>query len=195
MGRERYRMRSRFVLPMSPTLPAASPPGSGDGRAPRTPPERIGLLFLLVILPVALVTLPAILVTAIFGQHPRPAAVHVHEAAPDDSGLRNALEHDAQQAMPQPSALAEEPLVLTVRPDRLAPRIQRIGELAKSLGGSMSQGLPRPDGADLYIDLPASAEGAFRSALAPASPAPSSDAGAGGKVHLEVTLRVARDDE
>jgi hypothetical protein len=179
---------------MSSTPAASPPPSSGDGRVPRTPPERIGLLFLLVILPVALVTLPAILVTAIFGQHPRPAAVHEPPAL-DDSGLRNALVHDAQQSMPDPSAIAEEPLVLTVRPDRLAARIQRIGDLAKSLGGSMTQGLPRPDGADLYIDLPAGAEAGFRSALAPASPAPSADAAVGGKVHLEVTLRVARDDE
>lgn len=150
------------------------------------------MLFILVILPVALVTLPAILVTAIFGQHPRVAPAH--EAALDDSGLRNALEHDAQQAMPAPSAIGEEPIVLTVRADRLAARIQRIGELAKSVGGSMSEGLPRPDGADLYIDLPAGAAGAFRSALAPGSPAAGAETSS-GKAHLEVTLRVARDDE
>jgi hypothetical protein len=180
---------------MSSTLPAASPSpsGPGDGRAPRTPPERIGLLFLLVILPVALVTLPAILVTAIFGQHPRVAPAR--EVALDDSGLRSALEHDAQQAMPAPSAIGEEPIVLTVRPDRLAARIQRIGELAKSLGGSMSEGLPHPDGADLYIDLPAGAAGSFRSALVPASPAAAGAETSSGKVHLEVTIRIARDDE
>ena len=169
---------------------------------PLSGPRRLGLLLILLILPVIAVSLPAILVTMIFGQRPRPAApaaTAAVSAAPDVSGLRNALERNAQGVLPAPGALAAEPIVLTVRADHMEARAARVETLARQFGGSTSAGLPQAGEKDLYVDLPAAATGEFRAALAraaaPASPAPVSNAGPGPIDHLEVIVRAAADDE
>jgi hypothetical protein len=166
-------------------------------------PRRLGLLLILLILPVAAVSLPAIFVTLVFGQRPRPAASAVTDKPPDVSGLRNALEQNAQGLLPAPAALSADPIVLTVRAEHVAARAARVSALARQYGGSVSEGLPQAGEKDLYADVPVTASAAFRQALtappnaSPAPPVPAvSPSPAGAAVdHLEVIIRPAADDE
>ena len=207
---------------MSAPVPAdaASPrpvPAHPD-TAPLSAPKRLGLLVILLVLPITAVSLPAIFVTMFFGhrthgpiislpkilhrESPRPAAA----PAPDVSGLRNALEQNAQGVLPPPAALSPDPIVLTVRAEHVAARADRVTALARQYGGSVSEGLPTAGEKDLYVDVPQTASAAFRSALtarAAASPAPPALAapaapaasGAAPVDHLEIIIRTAADDE
>ena len=119
-------------------------PQTANGKAPAdpdvlppSPARRAQLLFILIVLPVVAVTLPAIVVTSIFGQRPKvkPAAVS------DVSGLNNALQQSATNLLPTPSALTGEPINLRCRPDRLAARTDRVKELAGAFGGTINEWL------------------------------------------------------
>jgi hypothetical protein len=175
--------------------------------APLSAPKRLGLLVILLILPVTAVSLPAIFVTLFFGQKSHgpvfalpkilpPAA----SPAPDVSGLRNALEQNAQGVLPPPAALAPDPIILTVRAEHVAARAARVAALARLYGGSVSEGLPKDGEKDLYADVPQSASAAFRSALtaraiADPGPAPAPATAAAPVDHLEIIIRTAADDE
>ena len=203
---------------MSAPVPAdaASPrpaPTHAD-TAPLSASRRLGLLVILLILPVTLVSLPAIFVTMFFGhrthgpifslpgfRHHAPPA----SPAPDVTGLRNALERNAQGVLPPPDALAPDPIVLTVRAEHVSARADRVKALARQYGGSVSEGLPQAGEKDLYADVPQSASAAFRSALtagataSPTSPAPTPAPAAANAPapidHLEIIIRPAADDE
>ena len=194
---------------MSSPVPAdaASPrpaPANAD-TAPLSGPRRLGLLLILLVLPVIAVCLPAIFVTFVFGQRPRSSPAP-SSAAVEVSGLRNALVQNAQSVLPQPDALASDPIVLTVRPEHVEARAARVSALARRFGGSVSEGLPGAGEKDLYADIPLGSSAAFRQAVtAPASAnpvppgpptAPAMAPGAAGPVdHLEIILRPAADDE
>jgi hypothetical protein len=185
-------------VPADATSPRPIP--ARPGTAPLSAQQRLGLLVILLILPVIAVSLPAIFVTLMFGQRPRPASA----PAPDVSGLRNALEFNAQGVLPPPAALASDPIVLTVRPEHVAARAARVTALARQYGGSVSPGLPQKGEQDLYADVPLAASPAFRQALtAPAAStaagappaAPAATQGAAAMDHLEIIIRPADDDE
>lgn len=163
--------------------------------APLSAPRRLGLLLILLVLPVIGVCLPAIFVTLVFGQRPRPAPA---ATAPDTRGLRQALEFNASAVLPTPAALASSPTIITVRPEHVAARAERVAALARQYGGSVSEGLPQPGEKDLYVDVPVTASAGFLAAVAaPASPGqPLPPAKAGTAMdHLEVIVRAAADDE
>jgi hypothetical protein len=187
-------------VPADATSPRPLP--ARPATAPLSAQKRLGLLVILLILPVIAVSLPAIFVTLVFGQRPRPASAPAAAAPPDVSGLRNALEQNAQGVLPPPAALASDPIVLTVRAEHVAARAARVTALARQYGGSVSPGLPQPGEQDLYADVPLAASPAFRQALTapatavgtpPASAAPSQ--GAAAMDHLEIIIRPAADDE
>jgi hypothetical protein len=159
---------------------------------------------ILLVLPVIAVSLPAIFVTLVFGQRPHPArAAAAAESAPDVSGLRNALERNAAGVLPQPDALAADPIVLTVRAEHVAARAARVAALARQFGGSVSEGLPKEGEKDLYADVPASSSAAFRDLVSAPSgagttppAAPAANAGTAAPMdHLEIIIRSAADDE
>jgi hypothetical protein len=186
---------------------AASPrPLPADpATAPLSGPRRLGLLVILLILPVICVSLPAIFVTLVFGQRPRPPAPAV---ATDVSGLRTALERNAEGVLPAPAALAADPIVLTVRAEHVAARAARVMALARQYGGSAAEGLPQEGEKDIYADVPLAASPAFQEAVktpsrgAAALPSPPASAAAAPDSktapaldHVEIIIRAAADDE
>jgi hypothetical protein len=155
---------------------------------------------ILVILPVLLVAMPAVLVTHFFGRRPTFAAKPTPPPAPDVRGLRDTLERTAQQQLPGQVSLGPDAIHLTISPDRLAARTEKISRQARELGGSASEGLPAPKEKHLYVELPAGKEAVFRKLVsgdpkpadAPAtSPAPGASPGA--KDHVEVILHAEED--
>lgn len=183
---------------MSPLVPVNA---ATSGQTPADPatrplsgPRRLGLLLILLILPVIAVSLPAILVTLVFGQRPHPPAA----ATSDMSGLRQSLEQNAQGVLPPPAGLAAEPIILTVRSDHVAARAARVTALVERLGGSASEGLPKTGEKHLFIDLPATSVAAFRAEVVntgAASPTAAPAAPGAPVSHLEVIVRAAADDE
>jgi hypothetical protein len=203
----RFRAPDVPPIAMSSPVPADAtsprPLPAGADAAPLSVQKRLGLLVILLILPVIAVSLPAIFVTLVFGQRPHPASPAPAAAAPDVSGLRNALERNAQGVLPPPAALASDPIVLTVRAEHVAARAAHVTALARQYGGSVSAGLPQNGETDLYADVPQAASAAFRQALtAPAATAGASPTaaaapaqGAATMDHLEIIIRPAADDE
>lgn len=167
------------------------PDPDDPARRPRPLGQRLGLLLILLILPVTAVTVPTLLVTGFFGNHPRP------KAAPAVDGLGDALDLSAQKLLPTPAPLTPEPLRLTVRPARLAARAAKITTQAQALGGSAVEGISDPGEKHLYVDLPGGRGPLFRQAVlentAPSPPAGSTAAGA-ARDQLEVILH-GDDDE
>ena len=167
---------------------------------PRPFAERLRLLLILLILPVVAVSLPALLVTGIFGQRPKPKApAHVSPSpAPDTSGLSEALEHSADALLPTPAPLTPDPIRVTVRADHVAARAEKVINQAKQLGGSAIEGVSAAGEKHLYVDVPAGCADAFREAVTkndvPVAPATTPALNA-ARDQLEVVIRPAADDE
>ncbi len=166
---------------------------------PPSPARRAQLLFILIVLPVVAVTLPAIVITSIFGQRPK-----VKPAASDVSGLNDALQRSATSLLPTPSALTGEPINLRCRPDRLAARTDRVKELAGAFGGTINEWLGSEIEKHFYVELPPGRAEAFRQSLvndAPvAAPSPAATLASGAaatvaaKDQVEVFIRANSED-
>lgn len=172
---------------------------------PRSFAQRLQLLLILLILPVAAVTLPALFVTGIFGQRPspkptpKPKISHPTPApTPDTSGLTAALSRSAESLLPAPAPFTTEPIRLSVRADHVAARAQKVTDQAKLLGGSAVEGVSAPGEKHLFVDVPAGFADAFRQAVTknetPVSPT-ITPAPKTAHDQVEVVIRPAADDE
>ncbi len=181
-----------------PQIPPPAPPSANGKRAvdaaalPPSAARRVKLLFMLIVLPVVAVSLPAILVTMIFGQHAKP------RKAQDVSGLHEALQKSADALLPTPSTLTGEPIKLTCRPERLAARAERVVKQADAFGGTANEWLASEGEKHFYVELPAGRAEAFRQSLAgdaplavPASPAKTA---ATAKDQVEVFINAKSDE-
>ena len=178
------------------------PPPDPDAR-PRSLAQRLGLLMILLVLPVATVTLPVLVVTGIFGQRPRLKASAAVSPTPNTAGLRQELDRKANNLLPTPAPLTLDPLRLSVRdPSHVGPRAEKIKAQAQAFGGSAVEGLAAAGEAHLFVDLPAGAEAAFRMAATAnttlevlAAPAPPPTARAAARDQVEVFIRASANDE
>lgn len=164
-------------------------PRSAD-LAPLSPGRRAWLLTVLVLLPFAIVCLPAALVFHFSGRQGTFASWGKSRGEPDVSGLRGSLERTAQMGLPPPDSLDAGPLELRSTPDHLAARVEKLTRLAHDLGGSAAEGLPAGSDKHLYVELPAGRVAAFRAAGKSGelpSPLPAAVA-AGGNEQLEVII-------
>lgn len=188
------------------------PPAVTDPAArPRPLGQRLQLLFIVLILPVVAVTLPALLVTGIFGRRPQPKAPPVHAKpaprpvaratpapTPDTSGLTAALNHSAESLLPVPAPLTTDPIRLPVRADHVTARAEKVANQAKLLGGSAVEGVSAPGEKHLFVEVPAGSAEAFRQAVTknePPIPPTITPAPGAARDHLEVIIRPAADDE
>ena len=160
-------------------------------RRPRSFGQRMQLLLILLVLPVAAVLLPTLVVTKYFGQRPKPKKV------PETTALAAALEHSAQSLLPTPSPLTPEPIRVKVRPERLTARTAKVASQAEVLGGTATEGLADTGEKHLYVDLPAGRGSLFRQAVlentSPAAPASAPAAGA-ARDQLEVIIHGDEDE-
>lgn len=170
-------------------------------RRPRSLAQRLQLLLVLLVLPVTAVTIPTLIVTRIFGQHPQPKSAAHPTATPtpaDPYGLAGMLNHTAATLLPTPAPLTPEPIQVKVRAEHVAARADKIARQAQALGGSAVEGVSNPGEKHLFVDLPAGSADAFRRALAdnsvPTAPAATPPAGA-ARDQLEVIVRPVADDE
>ena len=173
--------------PDRPSLPA------DPAARPRSLAQRLQLLLILLIGPALAVTLPTLAVTHIFGKHPpKPAR------APTANGLTTALQHSAESLLPTPAPLTADPIRVSVRPDHLAARAEKVANQAKALGGSAVEGISATGEKHLFVDLPAGRAGAFRQAVTanetPVVPPTTPTVGA-ARDQMEVIIRPAADDE
>ncbi len=178
---------------------------------PRPLGERLQLLLIVLILPVVAVMLPALLVTGIFGQRPKPKALPIHAKPtppsavhasptppPDTSGLTAALNRSAESLLPVPAPLTIDPIRVQVRADHVAARAEKVAAQAKQLGGSVVEGVSGPGEKHLFVELPAGCADVFRQAVTknepPVVPTTAPIPGA-ARDQLEVLIRPAADDE
>ena len=184
---------------MSPSV-RPDPPSPNDPAArPRPLAQRLGLLLILLVLPAAVVTVPSLVVTHLFGQRPRPKAV----PAAASSGLRAYLDQNANALMPTPAPLAAEPVrVPVLDPSHVGPRTEKVKAQAQRLGGTAVEGLATDGEKHLFVDLPAGTADAFRRAVTEntpveslATPAPPSPGTAAARDQVEVFIRPAAKDE
>lgn len=169
-----------------PDLP---PPRPAD-LAPLPPGRRVWLMTILVVLPFALVCVPAALVYHFSGRQGTFASWGKRHAEPDVAGLRGSLEQTARKGLPAPDPLDAGPLELRSSPERAAARVEKITRLAQALGGSVAEGLPDGDKRHLYLEVPAGRAAAFRAGVKSGetpSALPPADSSA-GKEHLEVII-------
>lgn len=173
----------------SPDRPA---PAADPAARPRSLPQRLQLLAVLLIVPGLAVTLPTLVVTHIFGQRP---PVH---ATPAANGLTTALQHSAESLLPTPAPLTLDPIHLSVRPDHVTTRAEKVARQATALGGTAVEGISAGGEKHLFVDLPAGCAAAFRQAVTanetPVPPASTPTVGA-ARDQLEVMIRPASDDE
>ena len=181
----------------------ARPDLDDPARRPRTLAQRLQLLLVLLVLPVAAVAIPTVLVTCRFGQHPKPKVPSrptptARTTPADPSSLTAALNHSAEQLLPTPAPLTPAPIPVTVRPEHVAARAAKITLQAQALGGTAVEGVSNPGEQHLFIDLPGGTADTFRRALADnALPAPPTTAPSPGlaRDQLEVIVRPTADDE
>ncbi len=154
--------------PAQPTQPrsvrprVSGKPALDPDALPPSAARRAQLLFMLIILPVVAVSLPAIFVTLIFGQHPKPKPGKV-----DVDALKTALQRSATLELPTPATLTGEPVRLTCRPDRLAARAERVVKQAEAFGGAANEWTSSDAGEKhFFVELPAGRAEAFRQSLA-----------------------------
>jgi hypothetical protein len=148
------------------------------------------------------VALPTLIVSHIFGQRPA-AKASAPAAAQTRDGLLGSLQRSADTLLPAPPALAPDSITITVRPEHVAARLEKIRRQAAQFGGTATDGVPDAVGSHLFVDLPAASTAAFRTAVAPlaASSVPSPAAPATGTPaptgidHIEVIIRPIGDDE
>jgi hypothetical protein len=183
------RSDSSVAASRSPVDPDALPP---------SPARRTQLLFILIILPVVAVMLPAIVSTYFFGQKPK---VKPKPLVGDVTGLSDALQRSANSLLPTPSTLTGEPVKLTCRPERLEARAERIIKQAASFGGTANEWLAPAGEKHFYVELPAGCGEAFRQSLsgdAPvATPGPAAapmTGTASAKDQVEVFIRANNDE-
>lgn len=182
------------------SLPAR-PAAAADDPACRPRPfgQRLQLLLVLLVLPVAAVVIPTIFVTGFFGQRPKAKAPPARPTpAADVSGLGAALNRSADALLPTPAPLTPEPLAVRVRADHVATRAQKVASQAQALGGAATEGVSDPGEKHLFVDLPAGSADAFRRAVldnaAPVAPTATPPVGA-ARDQLEVIVRPTADDE
>ena len=189
----------------SPVSPDPSHPTDPDAR-PRPLAQRLGLLVLLLVVPMAAVTLPSVVLTHVFGQRPRPkAAAVLPTPTPDTTGLRRQLDLQATGLLPTPAPLTGDPIHVPVHdPSHVGPRAEKIKAQAQRFGGTAVEGLAAEEGEKhLFVDLPAGMADAFRRAVddnTPVetlpTPAPSpSSATATARDQVEVFIRAMANDE
>ena len=178
-----------------------SPPVHPDPDArPRPFAQRLGLLCILLLLPMAAVTLPTLVLSYFFGQRPR-LVIPVAPAV-DTSALRQELDGRADRLLPTPAPLTAEPIRVSVLdPSHVGPRAEKVKAQAKACGGTAVEGLATGGEKHLFVDLPAGAVDTFRLAVsanttleAPAFPPPTPSA-APARDQVEVFIRAAGDDE
>ncbi len=180
------------ALPSRPEIAAA--PARDDARKPRSLADRLRLGLILLVLPAALVCIPTMIVTGVFGQRPK-------SKAPRTEGLQQSLEQTATQLLPGTSSLGPDATVVTVRADHLAARMKKISDQAQAFGGSASEGLSTATEKYLSIELPAGRADAFRqavtsnAAVGSFTPAPAAGPAPVGKDFVDVVIRAAGDDE
>lgn len=158
--------------------------------APLSPGRRVWLLTILVLLPFALVCLPAALVYHFSARQGTFASWGKARGEPDVSALRGSLERAAQKDLPPPASLDASGVELRSSPERLAARVEKVTQLAHDLGGSAAEGLPTGADKHIYVELPAARAAAFRLAVKGGelpAPLPAIDAAA-GKEHIEVII-------
>ena len=193
--------------PASETTPPTRLPAAlrQDGRAPRSPVQRLLMLGILTAISLS-VAIPTLIVTGIFGQRPRPRTPPAVQAAPaTDDALLERLQQSAGKLLPDPPSLGPDPITVPVRPEHVAARLEKIQRQAAQFGGTATEGLSNGGERHLYVDLPATATAAFRLAVTTrtpadaASPAPavaaSPAATAASLDHIEVIIRPAGEDE
>ena len=202
------RMSSPDRQPVSETPPSAAPLPAAlrpDGREPRSRADRLLMLGILTAISLA-VTIPTLVVTGIFGQRPRPKTPPAAQATPaPGDGLLSSLQRSADQLLPAPQSLGPDPIIVPVRPEHIAARVEKVAHQAAQFGGTTTEGLTDANGRHLFVDLPASQTAAFRLAVTTKSsvdaaiPAPvaaaSPAATAASLDHVEVIIRTVADDE
>ena len=176
-------------------------PAADPAARPRSLAQRVQLLCILLVIPVAAVTLPTLVVTRIFGQRPKPriAARATPTPTPDTSGLVAALTHSAETMLPTPAPLSLDTIRVPVRADHADARARKVTAQAAALGGTAVEGMAAAgETKHLFIDLPAGRAEAFRQAVmtneAPVAPSATPVPG-NASDHLEVVIRAAADDE
>lgn len=168
---------------------------------PRSLAQRLQLLLILLVLPVAAVTLPALAVTGIFGRTPKTQKPPVHAKpapTPDAGSLKAALDHSAESLLPTPAPLSPDTIRVLVRADHLDARAAKVASQAKALGGTAVAGIAAAGERHLFVDLPAGRAEAFRQAVTRNEPsvvptgAPATGA---ARDQVEVVIRPTPDDE
>ncbi len=184
-----------------PVRPDPAPLPSDPAARPRPFVQRLGLLLVLLVLPMAAITLPTLVVTHLFGQRPRPRNTPTPPPT-DTSGLRQELDRRADGLMPTPAPLTLEPVRISVRdPSHVGPRAEKVRAQAQRFGGTAVEGLAAEGETHLFVDLPAGAADAFRLAVTSnttleilAAPSPPPGAAA-ARDQVEVFIRAAGGDE
>ncbi len=149
-----------------PSRPAAPSPARADADAarPASLGRRLRLLFLLLVLPIAAVTVPALVVTHFFGQ--RPPEGTTASALAGLETLRNSLTKSAQTALPDSGAALQTPAEITVpggaSPAETDARFAGLAHLAERLGGSAVEKPADAAGRHLFVALPAAGAGRER---------------------------------
>jgi hypothetical protein len=141
-----------------PQRPAAPPPEEIGALRPASLGRRLGLLFLLLVLPISAVSVPALLVTHFFGQ--RPPEGKTATAMAGFEALRASLTKSAQTNLPDSSALLPAPAELTVpaggaTPAEIDARFAGLTHLAQRLGGRAVEKPADAAGRHLFVELPA----------------------------------------
>ena len=199
----------------APKIPAPAPNLPVDADAlPPTPAQRAKLLLILIVLPVLAVSLPTVLVTCVFGRHPKDGGSggivaevgrlfgrHPKEKVFDTGGLHDALNHTAEQSLPTPAALVDEPVRLTSRPERLNARAERVAQLAKYYGGQANEFFASEGEKHFFVELPPGLGTTFRRSLLSGETTPAANdtppvaaISTGIKDQVEVFIRVNQDE-
>ena len=145
-----------------PQRPAAPPPAEIAALRPASLGRRLRLLFLLLVLPIAAVSLPTLLVSHFFGQ--RPPAGKTATALAGFEALRDSLAKSAQANLPDSNATLPAPAELTVPAGsattaEIDARFAGLTHLAERLGGSAVEKPADAAGRHLFVELPTTTVG------------------------------------
>lgn len=187
-----------FALPVMPPPPASSPP-SPLGR-------RLYLLCILLLLPMAAVSLPTLVITHFFGQRPaskQPTKAEEANSAAAFATLRGSLEKAAREGLPDDAGLnfgaKFDALTLACPPEVADARLDTLRAFAAQCQGTVLDQPADATGRHLLVELPETNAARFRQLAAtgtsnPELTPPAAGITADAKVFLNVTLAPAPAD-
>lgn len=164
------------AVPPQTSTPVLAPKPPPAVVGPNPPHRRLWLGLKLLVVPFAVVCLPAVVMTYFFGQRPEPKA----SALPDEAfgALRESLERAARQGLPEgtppPFGARFEEVSLACLPAETDARLTALRAAAAGHGGTLTEQAADADGRrQLVVELPGDQWPRFRwAALVPPAERP-----------------------